>query len=116
MKLKPFQEILKMSKENLDAALAPIRAHKVKTQAQLEMAKLDEKLVTLEAEIQEMCAQKEINFESLIKNKKLEWAEGLRQDPKQATVTLQVAQAYIEILQEEIDKHRTNLARFSMKF
>ena len=67
MKLKPFQEILKMSKEKLDAALAPIRAHKVKTQAQLEMAKLDEKLVTLEAEIQEMCAQKEINFESLIK-------------------------------------------------
>lgn len=67
MKLKPFQEILKMSKEKLDAAMAPIRAHKVKTQAQLEMAKLDEQLVTLEAEIQEKCALKEIDFPALIK-------------------------------------------------
>jgi exonuclease VII large subunit len=67
MKLKPFKEILKMSKEKLDEAMAPIRAHKVKTQAQLEMAKIDEKLVTLEAEIQEMCTQREINFDALIK-------------------------------------------------
>jgi hypothetical protein len=67
MKLKPFKEILKMSKEKRDEAMAPIRAHKVKTQAQLEMAKIDEKLVTLEAEIQEMCTQREINFDALIK-------------------------------------------------
>jgi len=67
MKLKPFQEILKMSKEKLDAVMAPIRAHKVKTQAQLEMAKIDEKLVTAESEIQEMCTQKEINFDGLIR-------------------------------------------------
>ncbi len=67
MKLKPFKQIIAMSKEKLDAAMAPIRAHKVKTQAQLEMAKLDEKLVTLDAEVQEMCAQKEINFDALIK-------------------------------------------------
>lgn len=67
MKLKPFKEILKMSKEKLDEAMAPVRAHKVKTQAQLEMAKIDEKLVTLEAEIQEMCTQREINFDGLIK-------------------------------------------------
>lgn len=67
MKLKPFKEILKLSKEKLDEAMAPIRAHKVKTQAQLEMAKLDEKLVTLEAEVQEMCTKKEIDFDSLIR-------------------------------------------------
>lgn len=67
MKLKPFKEILKMSKEKLDEAMAPIRAHKVKTQAQLKVAELDEKLVSLEAEIQEMCAKKEIDFDALIK-------------------------------------------------
>lgn len=66
MKLKPFKELLKLSKEKLDEALAPIRAHKVRTQAALESAKIEEQVVTLEAEIQEMCAQKEINFESLI--------------------------------------------------
>ena len=67
MKLKPFAQLIKLSKEKLDEAMAPIRAHKVKTQAQLEMAKIDEKLVTHESEIQEMCAQKDINFDSLIK-------------------------------------------------
>ena len=67
MKLKPFATLIKLSKEKLDEAMAPIRAHKVKTQAQLEMAKIDESLVTLETEIQEMCAQKDINFNSLIK-------------------------------------------------
>ena len=67
MKLKPFAQLIKMSKEKLDEAMAPIRAHKVKTQAQLEMAKIDESLVTLETEIQEMCAQKDINFNALIK-------------------------------------------------
>jgi exonuclease VII large subunit len=81
MKLKPFKEILKMSKEKLDEAMAPIRAHKVKTQAQLEMAKLDEKLVTLEAGIQEMCALKEIDFDSLIK--KLDEAAILERRKKQ---------------------------------
>ena len=67
MKLKPFAQLIKMSKEKLDEAMAPIRAHKVRTQAQLEMAKIDESLVTLETEIQEMCAQKDINFNALIK-------------------------------------------------
>ena len=67
MKLKPFATLIKLSKEKLDEAMAPIRAHKVKTQAQLEMAKIDESLVTLETEIQEKCAQKDINFNELIK-------------------------------------------------
>ena len=67
MKLKPFADLIKLSKEKLDEALAPVRAHKVKSQAQLKQAEIDEKLVTLEAEIQEMCAQKDVNFDSLIK-------------------------------------------------
>lgn len=81
MKLKPFKEVLKLSKEKLDEAMAPIRAHKVKTQAQLEMAKIDENLVTVEANIQEMCVQKEINFEALIK--KLDEAAILERRKKQ---------------------------------
>jgi hypothetical protein len=41
MKLKPFAEIIALSKEKLAESLAPIRARKVKSQAELEMAKLD---------------------------------------------------------------------------
>jgi hypothetical protein len=66
MKLKPFKEIIAMSKEKLAESLAPIRARKVRSQAELEMAKLDDELVRLEADIQEQCAKEEINFPSLL--------------------------------------------------
>lgn len=65
MKLKPFKEIIAMSKEKLNEALAPIRARKVKTQAEMKKSEIDEKIVIIETEIQEMCADKEINFDNL---------------------------------------------------
>lgn len=68
MKLKPFKEIIKLSKEKFDEAMAPIRAKQVRSKAELEMAKLDEKILSLEVKTQELCAEKEINFETLIKN------------------------------------------------
>ncbi len=66
MKLKPFKELIAMSKEKLDEALAPIRAKQVQSQAELEMAKIDEQLISAEAEIQELCAQKQIDFPKLL--------------------------------------------------
>lgn len=66
MKLKPFAAIIALSKEKLAESLAPIRARKVKSQAELEMAKLDDELVRLEADIQEQCAKEEINFPGLL--------------------------------------------------
>lgn len=66
MKLKPFAEIIAMSKEKLAESLAPIRARKVRSQAELEMAKLDDELIRLEAEVQESCAKEEISFPALL--------------------------------------------------
>lgn len=66
MKLKPFRELIAMSKEKLDEAMAPIRARQVKSQAELEMARLDADLLTHEGQVQEMCTQKEINFPNLL--------------------------------------------------
>jgi len=66
MKLKPFKEIIAMSKEKLAESLAPIRARKVRSQAELEMAKLDDELVRLEADIQEDCAKESIDFPKLL--------------------------------------------------
>jgi len=65
MKLKPFKEIIAMSKEKLNEALAPIRARKVKTQAEMKKSEIDEKIVIIETEIQEMCSDKDINFDNL---------------------------------------------------
>ena len=66
MKLKPFKELIAMSKEKLDEAMAPIRARQVRSQAELEMAKLDAEILTLESDIQESCTKKEINFPALL--------------------------------------------------
>lgn len=65
MKLKPFKEIIAMNKEKLNEALAPIRARKVKTQAEMKKSEIDEKIVVIESEIQEMCTGTDINFDSL---------------------------------------------------
>lgn len=66
MQLKPFKELIAMSKEKLDEAMAPIRARQVRSQAELEMAKLDAEILTAEGKVQEMCAKKEINFPALL--------------------------------------------------
>jgi hypothetical protein len=66
MKLKPYKEILKMAKEAVDECLAPVRAMRAKKQAELEVAKMDEKIATHEAKIQEICTEKDINFDKLI--------------------------------------------------
>lgn len=66
MKLKPYREYLKMSKEAVDDALAPSRANKAKKQAELEIAKLDESIAAREAKIAEHCTVKELNFAKII--------------------------------------------------
>lgn len=66
MKLLPFSELVAMSKEKIDEAMAPIRARQVKGRAELEMAQLDADLLTKETSIQEMCTAKDINFPRLL--------------------------------------------------
>ena len=65
MKLKPFKEIIAMSKEKLNEALAPMRARKVKAQAEGKKADIDEKIIVIQSEIQELCVDKELEFDSL---------------------------------------------------
>lgn len=66
LKLKPYKEILKMAKEAVDHSLAPVRANRARKQAELEVAKMDEKLASQEAKIFELCSAKDINFELII--------------------------------------------------
>lgn len=66
MTLKPYVEFLKMAKEKVDEHLAPIRAIRAKKQAELEVAKMDEKIASQEAKVQEFCSVKEIDFNAII--------------------------------------------------
>lgn len=65
-KVKPFVEVIAMTKEKLDEALAPIRARSAKAKAEMAQAKLEEKMVTLEREIHEACANKDLDFDCII--------------------------------------------------
>lgn len=66
MKLKPFKDMIALSKEKLDEAMAPIRAKQVKSKAELEMAKIEADILTKETEIQEICTDKDIDLPKLI--------------------------------------------------
>lgn len=66
MQLRPFKELISLSKEKLNEAMAPIRARQVKSKAELEMAKLEADILTKETEIQEMCIEKDINLPRLL--------------------------------------------------
>lgn len=67
MKLTPYKKLLTMAKEAVDTALAPVRARAAKKQAELETAKLDEKIATLESEITQECSKKDLNFDTIIR-------------------------------------------------
>ena len=64
-KVKSYQEVLALTKEKLDEALAPIRARSAKAKAELEIAKQQEKLIALETDIHKLCAEKDLNFNSI---------------------------------------------------
>jgi hypothetical protein len=66
MKLTPYRKLLTMGREAVDATLAPVRAHSAKKKAELELAKLEERVATLDSELTTLCATKEIDFDKII--------------------------------------------------
>lgn len=65
IEIKPFKELIAMSKEKLNEAMAPLRARAVKSQADLEMTKLESEIIALQSKIQEQCVEKDICFPRL---------------------------------------------------
>jgi hypothetical protein len=64
-KVKPFAEVIKLSKEALDDVLAPVRARAAKAKADMVSAKLEEEMIDLERRIHEACAEKELDFNKI---------------------------------------------------
>ena len=65
-KLTAYKKLLAMGREAVDATLAPVRAFSAKKKAELEMAKLDERIATLQSELTVTCSEKDINFDRII--------------------------------------------------
>lgn len=63
--LRPFRELIAMSKEKLDEAMAPVREMKAKSQAKVKVAEIEERVIGLQAEIQELATKKDIDFDAM---------------------------------------------------
>lgn len=63
--LRPFKELVALSKEKIDEALAPLRASTAKAKATLKMAEIDEKIAVLGQNIQELAVSKDIDFDKI---------------------------------------------------
>lgn len=66
MKLTPYKKLLTMAKEAVDATLAPVRANAARKQAELEIARLEERVATLQSELDTECSSRELNFSRII--------------------------------------------------
>lgn len=66
MKLTPYKKILGMAKEAIDKTLVPVRAAQAKKQGELEMMKLEEKILTKQTEITELTTSNPLNYDKII--------------------------------------------------
>lgn len=66
--IKSFKELVSMTKEKLDEAMVPLRVRAAKAKAEGEKVNLEQKMMELETKINELCAQKELNFQKIADN------------------------------------------------
>ncbi len=64
-KLPSYKDLLTMSKEALDAAVAPVREALAKARAAQAAAELDERIINQRNKITKLCIEKEINFNAI---------------------------------------------------
>lgn len=89
MKLKPYAELIAMTKDAVNEMLAPIRAAKVQKKAEMKMLDLDIKLANLEQEVNELCTKEDIDFDRVIA-KQNEHALAEREKKQLATIIAQL--------------------------
>lgn len=65
LKLPSYRDLLTMSKEALDAAVAPVREALAKARAAQATAELDEQIINQRNKITKLCIEKEINFSAI---------------------------------------------------
>lgn len=66
MKLLKYQEIISMTKELKDKALAPVRAKQASVRFDAKIAELEESQMNAEAKVQELCATHPLDVDKLV--------------------------------------------------
>jgi hypothetical protein len=66
MKLTVYEKVLTFAKEKIQEAMAPVRAREMKKKAELEMAKIEGRMIEQEAKIQELASAYPIDYDRMI--------------------------------------------------
>ncbi|MCP5006223.1 MAG: hypothetical protein GY941_20130 [Planctomycetes bacterium] len=66
MSLINYEKALRMGKEKIKELLVPARVARAKKSAELELCKLEERLVTKESEVEELCCKEELDFNDIL--------------------------------------------------
>ena len=66
MKLLSFREALKKTKAQIDEMLIPVRVKQSKLAGETELARIEEKLLNCEVEMQELCVLSPIDYTNII--------------------------------------------------
>ena len=66
MNIRPLTELLAMTKEKIDEALAPIRASAVRAKVDLKLAEINEKKITLERQVFEALTARELSIDTVL--------------------------------------------------
>lgn len=67
MKLTVYEKVLTFAKEKIQEAMAPVRAREMRKKAELEMAKIDGRMIEQEAKIQELASAYPIDYDAMIR-------------------------------------------------
>lgn len=66
MELMNYRDCLKAGKDKIKEALVPVRFNRAKQKAKLKMCELDEKIAIQTADIHELCASDDLDFDKII--------------------------------------------------
>ncbi len=63
--IKPFKQLLTMTKQMVEEAMIPLRVRAAKAKADSKIIQLEEAMLGLESEINLLCAEKELDFDKI---------------------------------------------------
>jgi hypothetical protein len=66
MALMKYKEIIALAKDKLKEVMAPVHAHEMKKKGELEVAKLDSKIIEQEHKIQELSSEYPLDYDKVL--------------------------------------------------
>lgn len=63
---KTYEELLKRSKEAVEAAVLPIRAHQMRKRGEIKILELDESIMAQQTKIDELAGKHPLDFEAVL--------------------------------------------------